>query len=104
MAVTDFVKRSASVKGVVQGFATFVGTLGGLWYIFDVFVEGGDPLHPLIWASTVTLFAFVMFGMFSYCAYAQLLMKDEIDRITLVKGEMERLLLKRRLSSQGGKK
>ncbi|HDS1679181.1 TPA: hypothetical protein QEM39_000658 [Pseudomonas putida] len=104
MAVSSFVVRSASVKGVCQGFATFVGALGGLWYICDTLVQGGDPLHPLIWACTVTFFAFVFYALFSYCAYAQMIMQDEIDRISKTKEELEAAHLKRRLSSDGGKK
>jgi uncharacterized membrane protein len=104
MDVTGFVKSTASVKGVVNNLLVFLSALGGLWYICDVFVAGGDPLHPLIWACTVTFFALVMFTLFSYCAYAQMMMQEEIDRVTKVKKEFETLLLKRRLSSEGGKK
>lgn len=104
MAGSNFVMRSASVKGVCNGFVAFLSALGGLWYICDTLVDGGEPLHPLIWACTVTFFAFVLYGLFSYCAYAQFMMQNEIDRISKTKEELEAAHLKRRLSSDGGKK
>lgn len=104
MAARRFAEQFANVKSVFHGLVCYVSLLGGLWYVCDTLIDGGDPLHPLIWAFTVTFFVFVFFGLFLYCLYAQSLMQDELDRVTKVKGELEAPFLKRRLSSKGGKK
>jgi hypothetical protein len=104
MSARQFAEKFANVKSVFNGLIGYVSLLGGLWYVCDTVIDGGDPLHPLIWACTVTFSIFVFFGLFLYCLFAQSLMQDELGRVTKVKEELETLLLKRRLSSKGGKK
>lgn len=93
--------RFANVRSVFSGSGWFLTVLPGLYFVYGLFGEA-TAFNGFVWACTVT-FAIFCFGMFAvYCSTAQKTMQMEIDRMSKQKEEIEKVLLRRRLSSKKG--
>lgn len=85
------------------GFITFIGLLSALSGIYkDWFV--GDNRGAVLWAFTVALTLYVFGLLLSYCFLAQTVLRDEIDRVSKAKSDLESLVLSKRQSSRKRKK
>lgn len=98
-----YIKENVTKASTFVGFATFVGLVVGLDYVWTTYFAVERGRDPLVWALTFSTACFAFFGLLNYCWFAQSLLQDEIDRITAVKARLEGQVLSKRLSSRKGK-
>lgn len=94
--------------GFVNVFAVFSGFLTvitALDYIYKEYLHSGSqPSDTMIWAFSGALTFFCLFGILSYCLYAQGILQDEIDRMSKTKATLEAKILNNRRSSSAKQK
>ena len=98
-----YLKANVTKASTFAWFATFVSLVAALDYVWNTYFAVTRGREPLVWALTVALALFIFFALLNYCWFAQSLLQDEIDRITLVKARLENQILSRRISSNKGK-
>lgn len=98
-----FITKHASVKTVVTAFGFYCGLIASMGYIMEKLTGSNPVVEPFVWACTVTLFILASNLGVLACGYAQQLKQDEIDRLCVVKAELEAQVLRRRISSKGRK-
>lgn len=79
-------------------FGTAIGILISMDYIYTNFLIPSSR-EPLIWAMTTTFGAISFFSLLNYCAYAQSIVQDEVDRVSKAKSALEMEILNLRRSS-----
>ena len=76
-------------------FLSFMAGLGWLWIALNI------QSPPKIWAMTsATVFSIVFMGL-SHCAYRHQCLRDRIEECASAKERLEKMILKKRLSSKG---
>ena len=102
MSFAGFLREKVTGVGILTTFGAFVGTVVGLDYLYETYwvSSASGCTEPFIWSASITLGFYVFFGLLNYCWYAQMIMQDEIDRVTKIKARLETQVLKKRRSSK----
>ena len=90
---------------MLEYFAILLTILLGMDYIYNNYlVVDGNANDALIWDLTVTVSIWSLFGILGYCIYAQNIMQDEINRMSVAKVKLEKTLLNNRRTSKKKRK
>lgn len=87
--------KKQGLFGIVAGGCSIAGVLPMIFKFEE---------HETIWALTFTGFFIAFCVLLNYCFYSQQILKDEVNRCSKAKSELEKSLLKDRRSSRKGKK
>ncbi|WP_264922606.1 hypothetical protein [Vibrio vulnificus] len=98
------IRKTISQVSLFNLLAGSIGIYAGLDYVYNNYITKATSNDPLIWAMTVTLGVCSFIALLNYCAYAQSVVQDEVDRIAEAKAELEKAVLNMRRSSKPKKK
>lgn len=99
MFIGKFIKERIISFGAIGTFFAFISAVIALDYIYKTYWVG-PTTEPIVWALTVILTLYIFIGILNYCFFAQLIMQEEINRISAIKARLEAQILKKRQSSK----
>jgi len=100
MTFTRYIREKVTGLGIVSTLSTYIGAVVGLDYLYSTYWAASNNATPVVWAGSVTFGIYLFVGLLNYCWFAQMIMQEEIDRITSVKARLEAQILKKRQSSK----
>lgn len=98
MSFQKFIQQKCSALGIITTLATYIGLVVGLDYLYAKYWDG-PMLNAVVWSASVVLAVYAFVGLLIYCCFAQLVMQEEINRMSKVKAQLESQMLKNRQSS-----
>ena len=93
------IRKTVESIGLVGLFASFLTIAVSFDYIYKEYLNIANSNTPIIWACTIALGIVAFVGLLNYCVYAQSIVKDEIERVSEAKANLEAQILRKRLSS-----
>lgn len=85
------------LKKLIGTVAAFFGIMTGLDWAWEA-LKIQTP--PQVWAMTATTLFFTVYMAVGYCAYRQQTLKQRIEECAKAKARLEKMVLKKRLSSK----
>jgi hypothetical protein len=99
--LVKYIKARLVKITILGNFAALLTILLGMDYIYNNYLTvNGYANNALIWALTVTLSIWSLFGILNFCLYSQGVMQDEIERMGQAKVKLEKALLNNRRTSR----
>ena len=93
------IRKTVARTSLFGLLGTFLTVVLSFDYIYSEYFAQTSGNEPIIWAGTIALGVTSFFGLLNYCVYAQSIVKDEIERVTLQKSKLEEQVLRKRISS-----